>query len=156
MATRKESLLCQKSIVKWIKEGDSNTSYFHYVANWKRMKSSIKGIFKEGVWLEDLGMVKKETREFFMNRFTEKGGMRPKLDGVPFERLTTHNNTLLVALFEKDEIKSVVWDCDGSKCLGPDEFNFKFIKKSWDLMKGEIIRMMAEFHANGKWPKGSI
>nr|KYP57260.1 Transposon TX1 uncharacterized [Cajanus cajan] len=48
-----------------------------------------------------------------------------------------------------------VWDCDSSKSPGPDGFNFKFIKSFWETVKEDIVRMMKEFHANGKLPKGT-
>lgn len=39
-----ESLLCQKSISKWLKEGDHNTKYFHSIVNWRRRTNSIAGL----------------------------------------------------------------------------------------------------------------
>jgi hypothetical protein len=37
-----------------------------------------------------------------------------------------------------EEIEDVVKGCDRNKSPGPDRFNFAFIKKCWELLKGEI------------------
>lgn len=35
----------------------------------------------------------------------------------------------LIGRFGEAEVKEVIWDCGSSKSLGPDRFNFKFIKE---------------------------
>ena len=41
---RNESLLQQKSRALWIKQGDSNSKYFHASIRWRRLRNEIKGI----------------------------------------------------------------------------------------------------------------
>ena len=53
-----------------------------------------------------------------------------------------------------EEIRDVVWLCDGSKSPGPDGFNMNFIKKSWGVLKDDIVVAAAFFHENGHIPKG--
>ncbi|MCH82386.1 LINE-1 reverse transcriptase like, partial [Trifolium medium] len=43
--------------------------------------------------------------------------------------------------------------CDGSKCPGPDGFNFAFIKEFWNLMKHEVRIFFDQFHGNDCFPK---
>lgn len=38
--------------------------------------------------------------------------------------------------------------------MGPDGFNFKFIKEFWKLLEGDTIRFLNEYHVNGVFPKG--
>ena len=40
---RNESLLQQKSRALWIKQGDSNSKFFHASIKWRRMRNEIKG-----------------------------------------------------------------------------------------------------------------
>jgi len=35
---------------------------------------------------------------------------------------------MLVAQFSVEKVKQAVWECDGNKCLGPDVYNFQFVK----------------------------
>jgi hypothetical protein len=47
----------------------------------------------------------------------------------------------------------VVSDCDGSKCPGPDGFNFNFIKEFWDIIKHEVRIFFDQFYGNECLPK---
>lgn len=60
----------------------------------------------------------------------------------------------LIAPFTDVEIEDVVSSFDGNKSLGPDGFNFSFVKANWHLLKGEVGISFREFHANDWLPKG--
>lgn len=99
--------------------------------------------------------VKDEVKKFFNVRFKEVEEDQPYLDGVKFNRISPNDNMLLLAMFEEEKVKEVVWSCESSKCLGLDDFNVKFIKAFWDIMKMDVMRFLGEFHRNGVFPKGS-
>ncbi|KAF1894928.1 hypothetical protein Lal_00022422 [Lupinus albus] len=48
------SLLCQKSRAKWLKEGDSNSKFFHGYINSRRRSNSIQGLRINGLWTDDV------------------------------------------------------------------------------------------------------
>lgn len=51
-------------------------------------------------------------------------------------------------------LEQVVLSCDGNKILGPDEFNFVFIKAFWPLIKVEVGRVLFDdFFTSGTLPK---
>ena len=150
-----ESLMKQKARVKWIKEGDCNTCYFHLLMNSKRINNEVKGVLIDGSWVEDPIRVKEEVRRFFNNRFIEPEHCRPVLNDTRFHGIGLHHNEMSVTNFLEDEIRAVVWECGSEKSPGPDGLNFKFIKQFWMLMKPDISRFIAEFHANGVFLRGS-
>ena len=149
-----ESLMRQKARVKWIKEGDCNSRYFYLLMNSKRRNNDIKGVYIGGSWVDDPIRVKKEVCRFFAHRFKEVDQCRPDLRGVLFGSIGLHQNDMLVGQFLEEEIRTAVWDCGSDKCPGPDGLNFKFIKHFWELIKPDISRFIAEFHANGIFPRG--
>ncbi|XP_068479065.1 uncharacterized protein [Phaseolus vulgaris] len=55
---------------------------------------------------------------------------------------------------ELEEVQEAVWRCDGSKSPGPYGYNFNFIKKSWDVIKSDIVAVVAQFHDSSSIPKG--
>lgn len=56
--------------------------------------------------------------------------------------------------FTEEEIREGVWDCEGSKSPGPDGFNIEFFKSCWDVVKGDVMRMISKFHEKGKLARG--
>lgn len=122
--------------------------------NSKRRHNEIKGVYIGDSWVEDPTRVKQEVCRFFAHRFKEVDQCKPVLRGVRFGSLEMHQNDMLVGQFLEEEIRTAVWDCGSDKSPGPDGLNFKFIKHFWELIKPDINRFIAEFHANGIFPRG--
>lgn len=80
---------------------------------------------------------------------------RPLLDGVGFNILSVGDNCYLCARVETKKIRETVWYCESNKSPGPDDFNFKFIKAFWEILKVYIQRAVEDFWANGVWSRGS-
>ncbi|XP_057425790.1 uncharacterized protein LOC130719169 [Lotus japonicus] len=156
IAKLNESLLFQKSRLRWIKEGDMNTKYFHSIVNWKRKTDSIVGLVMDGSWVEDVTRVKERVKEFFEEKFQNQPfTRRPRLDGVLFNQIYDEDNRRLCACITLEEIREAVWDCDGNKSLGPDGYNFKFIKEFWEILKEDLKGAVEDFWTNRSWPRGS-
>lgn len=51
-------------------------------------------------------------------------------------------------------MKEAVWECGVSKSPGPDGFNIGFFKACWNTIKSDLLKVLDEFHANGKLEKG--
>ena len=64
------------------------------------------------------------------------------------------DNLSLIADFSEEEIREAIWQCEGNKSSGPDDYNFNFIKKSWDIMKGEVVAAVKLFQVSGYILKG--
>lgn len=52
-----------------------------------------------------------------------------------------------------EEIKDVVWSCEGDKSASPNGFNFTFYKQFWKLIKNEVCDYVQEFFYNARFPK---
>ncbi|KAL5166056.1 hypothetical protein HKD37_18G051090 [Glycine soja] len=105
-----ESMLRQKPRIKWLKEGDINSTYFHRLINHRRRKNAIPGIFMDGVWIHEPCRVKNAAVLYFKDRFLEDCSNRPTLDGVYFSSLDLRDKESLVSRFNELEIKSAVWN----------------------------------------------
>jgi hypothetical protein len=88
-----------------------------------------------------------EPLNFFENNFGERWVSRPNLNGIQFHSLSEEDedNISLMSPFSIKEVKEVIWSSDGSKCPGPDGFNFKFLKVCWDIIKDDIMDFLHEF-----------
>jgi len=107
-------------------------------------------------WVQSLLDVRRVVVEYFTNHVADHMWERPKLDGVPFERLREEDNLSLVAPFSMEEIEEVVKESEVDKSPGPDGFNFAFVETFWYLIKGEVRIMFDQFHGNEVLPKAML
>nr|GEY95648.1 RNA-directed DNA polymerase, eukaryota [Tanacetum cinerariifolium] len=104
----------------------------------KRRQLAIRGILKDGNWIEDPSIVKSKFLGHFMARFQQSEGIIPVLDSNYISPISHVQRDLLERPFSRDEIKLAVWDCGGDKALGPDGFSFKFFTFFWDLIENDV------------------
>jgi len=154
--TRNESLLQQKSRALWIKQGDSNSKFFHASIKWRRMRNGIKGVLcqNSGSWVEEPNTVKEMVKEFYKNKMIVVDDIGVRLDNVEFKKLFDHDNNFLTEPFDGKEIKEAIWNCDSHKSPGPDGITFSFIKNNWGLLEKDVEGVVNCFYREGKIPKG--
>nr|GEV87344.1 RNA-directed DNA polymerase, eukaryota [Tanacetum cinerariifolium] len=51
----------QKAKIKWLVEGNENSHFFHGILNKRRKQMSIRGVMKDGVWLDKPGQEELES-----------------------------------------------------------------------------------------------
>ena len=99
----------------------------------------MKGVEVGGIWCEEPSTVRLEAKKLFETRFNATKDFGVRLDTIEFKSLSTEASLRLIEAFSEEEVKEVVWQCEGSKSPGPDGFNFNFIKKSWNSLKVDFI-----------------
>ncbi|CAJ2667282.1 unnamed protein product [Trifolium pratense] len=139
--------------MKWIKEGDSNSRYFHETIKSRRRMNQLVALRDGDQWVQGVEEVKGFVKNYFENNFRESWENRPNLNRVLFHSLSVEDNTFLLEPFSLDEVREVIWNSDGNKCPGPDGFNFNFLKACWEIIKYDIVDFMHEFHSNAVLPK---
>nr|GFA97427.1 RNA-directed DNA polymerase, eukaryota [Tanacetum cinerariifolium] len=70
----------QKAKIKWAIEGDENTKFYHRILNKKRNQLGIRGVLKDGMWIDNPVVVKKEFLEPFSTRFQQPRRIRPVIN----------------------------------------------------------------------------
>ncbi|GAU23839.1 hypothetical protein TSUD_380010 [Trifolium subterraneum] len=116
----KESLLKQKSRLKWVKEGDSNTRFFHESIKCRRRRNQIVALKDGEQWIQGVEEVKGYVQNYFENNFKERWESRPILSGLQFQSLSAEDKFMLTAPFSIEEVREAIWCSDGNKCPGPD------------------------------------
>jgi hypothetical protein len=148
------SIQWQKARVKWLKEGDANTKYFHGCINKRRRENEILSLERNGRSLKGVDEIKNAIFEHFQGHFSARGG-KPIPANMNFKTLSNADSNDMVREFSEEEVRRAVWECESSKSPGPDGVNFEFIKEFWEYIKDDFVRVMEEFHANGKIVKGA-
>jgi hypothetical protein len=137
-----------KSRSLWIKEGDSNTSFFHKQAQSRRKKNTVTSITSStGQQIDSFEQVKAEAYRHFNNLYqqpieeatnTEAIGM---LANIP-EIVSEPENNQLVQEISEEEIAKAIWSLDPDKAPGPDGFPIRFYRSYWDIIKRDLKKML--------------
>ncbi|MFS8003872.1 putative reverse transcriptase domain, fatty acid desaturase domain, acyl-CoA desaturase [Helianthus anomalus] len=144
----------QRSRVKWAKDGDENSRFFHSMVNCRKANNRIHGLRINGNWCSKPSIVKKSVFSFFRDKFKEELVSRPEVVCDNFKRLTSAEAADLIGVFCKEELKSAVSECGSDRAPGPDGFNFRFLKHFWDLFENDFFRILNEFYLNGSVSRG--
>ncbi|XP_021912512.1 uncharacterized protein LOC110826216 [Carica papaya] len=116
----------QKAREKWLKEGDRNTRYFHYLANFHRKNNYVEKLCCNGELVRGKESMRRGAKQFFQHLYSEDEFRRPNLNNLYFRRLGDESRNGLEAAFTEEEIKGCLDECNGEKAPGLDGFNMKF------------------------------
>ena len=76
LRAQEESLWLQRSRVKWLREGDANTKFFHMTTLQRHKRNKVLKIKNvSGDWVDNPNQVRRLVDEHFMNTF-RSGGTR--------------------------------------------------------------------------------
>jgi hypothetical protein len=134
LKTNKESVLSQRSRIRWLKYGNENSRYFHACLKSSGKRNFIRALRVGEVWCETPLSIRNAIVEYFSLHFAADHWSTPKLDGIVFPLLGEDENRELIIPFSLEEIEIVVMESDGNKSPGSDEFNFAFVKAMWSLI----------------------
>ncbi|XP_057808990.1 uncharacterized protein LOC131023466 [Salvia miltiorrhiza] len=100
------SLLQQKAKVKWVKEGDLNTSFYHKAIVGRRKKNEIAGLADGISWNEDPKIMKEKVKTFFENHFKKRQHVLPMLPGdFVAGKVSAASNAELIKPFRNQKLK---------------------------------------------------
>ena len=115
----------QRSKSQFILQGDSNTRYFHSLANGRHRKKRIHSLLQDGVTIEGHDQLKSYITSYYKNLFgaPEEGSFsldESRTDDIP--QVSDEENSLLTAPYNEDEVRKAVFQMEHNKAPGPDGF----------------------------------
>lgn len=114
------------------------------------------GLEIDGEWSEDPRRLKEFVHNHFCRHFQKHTIRRVRLENnAGISRLEEEDGERLTCGFSEEEVRNAVWECDSSKSPGPNGFNMCFFKACWFIIKNDLMRVVHEFHSNGRLVKGS-
>ena len=101
---QKEICWRQKSKVRWLKEADKCTKFFHLVANANRRNNFIESLIVDSSPTSDPAIVSDHIVGYYDSLFTEPLNWRPQLDNLEFDMLTNIEVASLENPFEERKV----------------------------------------------------
>ncbi|CAL1376412.1 unnamed protein product [Linum trigynum] len=142
--TAEESFLKQKSRDIWLKEGDSNSSYFHRSLKIKNQRNTIRSLINEaGERVVDTKSMSEVALRFYQN-LLGKADPTVKAESVDFFKgllQKTFPSDLAIELCRPvttAEVKKVMFGFKGEKSPGPYGYSACFFQSAWSLIGEEI------------------
>ncbi|GJW60133.1 putative RNA-directed DNA polymerase [Tanacetum coccineum] len=146
-----EKFLKQKAKITWLREGDSNTAYFHKVVKSRVSRSRID------VVTDANGAVyhNNDVAKAFINHYEVFLGQPGNTsdfntDNLFPTRLNDSEALNMVRDISSQEVKSAMFSMGNDKSPGPDGFTAGFFKDTWDIIGADVIKAVSEFFTNGR------
>ncbi|XP_027171434.1 uncharacterized protein LOC113771000 [Coffea eugenioides] len=147
----------QKSAVKWLREGDANTSYFHSVVRQRRSSNFIARIRgAEGCWCDTGQQIKESATDFFSTLFTSEAAFRGNFPALPFElpQAASEHNAAITAVPSAEEIRQIVFSMEVNSAPGPDGFGVGFYRSCWGIIQEDLVAAIQDFFKGASQPRG--
>lgn len=129
--------LKQRSKINWLKEGDTNSSYFHKVVKGRQHRSCIHRVSNaENVIFEGDKVPSAFVDLYKQFQFpgTKSDVSRIRNPYNLFSKKFPVNMVLdMVRMVSKEEVKNTIFDIGEDKLAGPDGFTSAFFKSAWDI-----------------------
>ncbi|VFQ69344.1 unnamed protein product [Cuscuta campestris] len=155
LSKRETEFWQQKSSIKWLKDGDASTKFFHNVVKNRRQKLHISSIKDElGRIYEGNNNIASHAITYYTNIYSPEPVCDDNLlfSYIPNLIGEADNNMICTIPFE-EEIRGAVWDLNANSAPGPDGYNGTFFKTFWHIIRDEVVRATQEFFLGLPIPK---
>lgn len=95
----------------------------------KRRQLTVKGVKVDGEWVIGPSCVQKDFFEQYDKKFKKIDVVLVIHRSSRFREFSMSSSLKLERSVTMKEVKQVVWECGSDKSLGPNGFNFAFVKK---------------------------
>jgi hypothetical protein len=145
----------QRAKAHWLKDGDSNTKFFHATASARRKRNNITALSNNnGELINDQSGMCNIAQDYFAQIFKE--GTHEDDDMVTNMLqgcVTVEDNHSLTKDFVIEEFKEALFSMHSDKAPGPDGFNPAFYKHFWELCGKEIYESSVQWLQRGRFPE---
>ncbi|KAL0293793.1 UNVERIFIED_CONTAM: hypothetical protein Sangu_3231000, partial [Sesamum angustifolium] len=150
-----ETFWRQKAGIRWAKDGERNTRYFHFLVQKRRFRGTIFGIQHEGEYLTDPIAIKDSVAFFFQRLLTAEPVFPEEMDSEHLEDgLTDKDRRSLCVMPTLEEVREAVFNIDPDIVAGPDGFGAVFFHICWEIIAEDVFGAVTEFFRGEKMPKG--
>ncbi|GJR91055.1 RNA-directed DNA polymerase, eukaryota, reverse transcriptase zinc-binding domain protein [Tanacetum coccineum] len=117
-------LVHQKAKIRWLEEGDRNTSYFHNILKARKHKSRIESIYCEDGRRVEGSLVNDQFVKHFQTFLGSSFPVIPLslMGDMALLKLTENEATNMIKDISDKEIKEALFDIDSSKAAGLDGY----------------------------------
>ncbi|KAF3774240.1 hypothetical protein EJ110_NYTH48950 [Nymphaea thermarum] len=152
-----EERLTQKARVRWMKEGDSNSKFFHAMAKGRQRRNHICTIMDGQRVLSDMDEIFASCTTYFKELLTDNARSSTLPSNVCTGlTVTDEENELLVSPIRDEKIQWAVLRAKKDSAVGPDDFNSHFYQSHWSIIRPDVSLAVKEFFRSGRMVEGGV
>ncbi|KAK9906168.1 hypothetical protein M0R45_002827 [Rubus argutus] len=146
-----DEFLRNKSLIRWLIEGDRNTSFLHNMVKLHKLKTPLVSLTVGSVVLHDKNLISAQVVQHFQKAFTKDPAIihTGLVEEVIPHLVTQDENLMLSALPSLDEITATVKAMDGFSAPGLDGFSGSFYHYCWDVISNDVVSAVQSFFQSG-------
>ena len=144
-----EKFWFERSSHRWLLQGDSNSAFFHRVANGRRRKSMMYSLQDGELQIQGTGDLLLHATAYYKNLFGPGEGnlMRFNSNTWPMEeRLSVSYNAELDKPFLESEVKRAIYLMVKNKAPGPDGIHVEFFQSCWAIVKDSVMSLFQDWY----------
>lgn len=136
----------------WLKEGDSNSKYFHAATKSRRKVNKITELANNrGEMVGWVTGLEETMVDYFSNLFAATNAeCAPVIDCVT-KLVTEDHNTAMLSDVQPKEAKGALFNMHLDKSPGPDGMSPEFFPKYWKVVGEDLINLTQHFFSTGKF-----
>lgn len=131
-----ETLLRSQSRVRWLVEGDRNTTFLHNMVKIRCLHKPLASLWVGSVVLDDRVQIADTIVQYFCASFSQDPSTinTGLVERVIPALVTEEENIMLTTPPSDEEVASTVKSIDGFSASGPDGFGGCFFQFCWDVV----------------------
>ncbi|GJU05495.1 hypothetical protein Tco_1121925, partial [Tanacetum coccineum] len=145
-------LLRQTAKIKWLKEGDKNSAFFHSILKSRKSKNRVESICGEDGERFEGSIVADQFLNHFQNFLGKANPVKPLSDlgDTAIKKLSKEVADSMIREVTDEDNQKALFDIDSNKAASPNGFTSYFFKKSWSIIGKDICLAVKYFFKNGK------
>jgi len=138
LASLERTIARLRSRVRYLKDGDANTSFFHKQASFRKRKNFISKLI-DG---DRVATAQEDKHQILFEHFDNLLGMARSRD-LTLELAAFHRAAIdlseLEAPFSEEEVWATIRSLPADRAPGPDVFTGRFYKSCWPIIKADFM-----------------
>lgn len=143
--------------MRWVKEGDDNTRFFHQAIKARRFQQKvlvIQGV--EGEVRDTPEGIQEAFRTYYTQLLGTCASTRDNIQQGIVDlgpMVSDQQAKSLMQEFTDEDIRKAIFSIPGTKAPGPDGFNPTFFKQAWPVVGKDVCEAVKDFFRQGQMLK---
>ncbi|CAH9109059.1 unnamed protein product [Cuscuta epithymum] len=137
----------------WLRDGDTNTRFFHNAVRHRRRINKIRGLRDlQGAWITDRESMKQMVQGYFDILFSTSLSTNPMVDMSGAARVSEAQNRALLRPITVEEVRKATFGMHPDKSPGPDGMNSGFFQNYWNIVGNDVVDFCVNCFEHGQIP----